>query len=97
MGLTDIGPGLGLGTASTRVKHLHFSLSVAGGAATQGGAVARWLERRTGNRGVLGFKPTGSTSLRHFWQFRFKPHFASIFRRRPEKPSVPSIWIPHRG
>ena len=28
--------------------------------------VAQWLERRTGDRGVLGSNPAGATSLRNF-------------------------------
>ena len=30
------------------------------------GAVAQWLEHRTGDRGVLGLNPAGATSLRNF-------------------------------
>ena len=37
---------------------------------------------------VVGSNPGTASKL---WQFRL-PHFASVFRKRRYKPSVPSIW-----
>ena len=46
--------------------------------------MAQRLQRRTGNRGVVGSNPAGGTSLRNFvfalpfaWQFHLS-HFATI-------------------
>ena len=43
------------------------------------GAVAQWLERRTGNRGILGSNPGRAAS--ELWQFRL-PIFPNVCRRR---------------
>ena len=51
------------------------------------GAVAQWLGRRTGDRGVLGSTPGGATLK--LWQFRLA-RFAHVFQRNHLKLLVSS-------
>ena len=52
------------------------------------GTVAQWLERRTGDRGVLGSNPGTATS--ELWQYRL-PHFANCLSENTLKAIGPVL------
>ena len=55
------------------------------------GAVAQWLERKTGDQGVLGSNPADGTSLRYF-RNSFYPTLPVSFGGKKTNPALALEW-----